>query len=332
MSQKISTRQSRQNAVLPMIGNSANEQLDSLLTKVDGQLSKLFEDRNILLAGGGLISNNSASTSISFTVALSLHVNSLVAGGSPSIIDLTSTSRAFSADGRMLYAVINRTAGTASVTADSATLPAQTSANQEVVLIAKRIGTSIYFRNGAVIPAGQSSVFGRAGSVLDSEFQVQDSADQTIKMILDAAGSTGTSTTLASSQTANRVLTLPDSTDTLVGKATTDNLTNKTLQFLRQAVATDSSTTGANTTLGAFTTGIVRLTNASLTSLSGLPAGLSGQRITIENVTGNPVSINNDEATATAANRIYTGTGGNVTMNNNATLILRMTQQLSVGC
>lgn len=41
-------------------------------------------------------------------------------------------------------------------------------------------------------------------------------------------GSANTKTDIVSSQTANRTLTLPDATDTLMGKATTDVMTNKT--------------------------------------------------------------------------------------------------------
>jgi hypothetical protein len=42
-------------------------------------------------------------------------------------------------------------------------------------------------------------------------------------------GTAGTKTTVVSSQTTNKTLTLPDATDTLVGKATTDTLTNKSI-------------------------------------------------------------------------------------------------------
>ena len=63
----------------------------------------------------------------------------------------------------------------------------------------------------------------------DDAFTIDDAADATLQLDFDAAGTTGTKTTITGSQTANRVVTIPDATDTLVGKATTDTLTNKTI-------------------------------------------------------------------------------------------------------
>lgn len=66
-------------------------------------------------------------------------------------------------------------------------------------------------------------------SLVDASSRVVDSSDPTIAIELDAGGTTGTKTTLAAAQTADRVLSLPNATDTLVARATTDTLTNKSI-------------------------------------------------------------------------------------------------------
>ena len=63
----------------------------------------------------------------------------------------------------------------------------------------------------------------------DTTFSVYDNADNTKQILFNAAGTTGTTTTRTSSQTSSRVITLPDAADTLVGKATSDAFTNKTV-------------------------------------------------------------------------------------------------------
>jgi hypothetical protein len=57
-----------------------------------------------------------------------------------------------------------------------------------------------------------------------------DGTDNTKKIAFQSSGAiTGTTTTIAGVQTVNRVLTLPDFTDTLAGVTATQTLTNKTL-------------------------------------------------------------------------------------------------------
>lgn len=84
----------------------------------------------------------------------------------------------------------------------------------------------------------------------------------------------------------------------------------------------DNTTTGSAAVLNAVS-GHVRLTNASLVSLGTIPAPASGGiQFTLYNDTGNAVTILNDTG-ATSANRIYTGTGGDLSLANGKTLLLK---------
>ena len=152
---------------LPFIGNAVRQDLQSTLGQVDPELSKLFEDRNVLLTQGGEISYSADGTTLSFTEDLFLEINSQVAGGTPTLIDLGPGPYSFPASGTMLYAVIDRIGGTAVVTQSATTLPAVVYANQEVFLIAKRddSGDGIkrcYFRDGYVMDAGTTARLGEA--------------------------------------------------------------------------------------------------------------------------------------------------------------------------
>jgi hypothetical protein len=77
--------------------------------------------------------------------------------------------------------------------------------------------------SGAItIPATIDTLVGRATAdtlsnkfLVDNSVGLVDSSDNTIGIRFDAAGSTGTLTTLLGSQTANRILTLPDASGTL---------------------------------------------------------------------------------------------------------------------
>ena len=77
----------------------------------------------------------------------------------------------------------------------------------------------------------------------DISTEIVDSVDPTKKVVIDVAGTTGTKTTIVSSQTTDKTITIPDATDTLVAKATTDTLTNKTIGDDLEIQGTTSSTT-----------------------------------------------------------------------------------------
>lgn len=88
------------------------------------------------------------------------------------------------------------------------------------------IGTSIKrFVNGYI-----SNLFTQSITGIGQDLVLQNYSDPTKKLSINQGGSTtGTNITLATSNTVNRTLTLPDATDILIGRNTTDTLTNKTL-------------------------------------------------------------------------------------------------------
>lgn len=114
---------------------------------------------------------------------------------------------------------------------------------------------------------------------------------------------------------------LSDITDITVG---TNNLTLAATKHLEMVAVTDATTTGSNASLTAFVGSSIRLTNGSLVSIANIPAGAEGQELAIFNRTGVDVTVVDESgAVGTAANRIYTGTSGNITFPKNGAFFLR---------
>lgn len=81
---------------------------------------------------------------------------------------------------------------------------------------------------GRVTPdQGASRVFNKDFD--DATFFIVDTTDTTKKIGFNAGGTTGTSTTLTFAQTANRIITAPDATGTIVLNDNTATLSNKTI-------------------------------------------------------------------------------------------------------
>lgn len=125
-------------------------------------------------------------------------------------------------------------------------------------------------------------------------------------------------------QTGAVSLDLDDLTDVVItAPANRDIIKHNGTEFVNTQLynSANDNATGANATLSAVTTTVVRLTNASLVSVDMIPAGYSAQPVVIENKTTVSILINN-ETGGTAANRILTGTGSNLTVEINASIIL----------
>lgn len=137
-------------------------------------------------------------------------------------------------------------------------------------LAVSSVDGKIYYHDGTIISPLLTA--GAPGPITnktldDSTVYFIDTADNTKGLHFDVAGTTATKTTVATSQTVDRVLTLPDATDTLVARATTDTLTNKTIDGASNTITNVSLTTGvtgilpiANGGTGSATQNFVDLT------------------------------------------------------------------------
>ena len=208
-------RQSVYRAVLNMAGTAANATVDSILSAMDGNDARLFENNNVLLTDGGLITWT--GTQVLFTENLNLVINSHVSGASPTIISLGSSTQTL-ANGSMLIATVNRSGGSA-VMSVVTTMPAVSNANEDVWLIAKRIdagdGTQrIYFRNGMALNAGQTARLGASGSGSGSGSGIGDDLDSLLyrASFNDPFAESGTSSASSIDVTAGHTNAVYDST------------------------------------------------------------------------------------------------------------------------
>ena len=143
---------------------------------------------------------------------------------------------------------------------------------------------------------------------------IHSAIDTTKRVTFHPNGTTNTITTIQTSATANHTVTLPDATDTLVGKATTDTLTNKTL----------TSPTLTDPVLGTPASG--NLTNCTFPTLnqntSGTAAGLSTTLAVASGGTGTTALTAGNVvigAGTSAVTFVAPGTSGNVLSSNGST-------------
>lgn len=108
-------------------------------------------------------------------------------------------------------------------------------------------------------------------------------------------------------------------TQTMSGAKTFTNKINANNE-LNLAETIDSTSTGASAVIPTVTPSI-RLTNASLTSVANIDDVTNGKFVVLSNHTGATITILNDSG-GTAIKRILTGTGSNLTLEDNKSIIL----------
>lgn len=97
-----------------------------------------------------------------------------------------------------------------------------------------------------IVASGETNIGILLAGKGTGKIRIGDGADNTKLMTFELVGATTAKTmTLTSSHTNDRTITLPDATDTLVGKATTDTLTNKRITPRVQSVS-DAATITPN--------------------------------------------------------------------------------------
>lgn len=164
------------------------------------------------------------------------------------------------------------------------------------------VPTAIDFDEANSHVNSSSGVHGLTGSVVgttdtqtltnkalsDSTTTIVDVTDATKAIKFDIAGTTAITGTIATAFTTAKTVTIPDATDTLVGKATTDTLTNKTLTtpVITQGQSTPSFTTNAYTLVAGDAGQVLLASNSSTAGTINIPTNASvpfavGTQITI---------------------------------------------------
>lgn len=215
-----------------------------------------------------------------------------IAGGALTVQSASNQNLSLQAQGTGTVSLESLTIDANTVTGGAATLTVQSASNQQLTVQSQGSGNlSLQAAGTGVVQLESLTIDGNTVTGGASALTVQSASNQ--NLVLQAQGSGQTQ--LASLTAVTSILALN--------------------------AQTDAATTGSNATVATPSKSYIQLTNGSLASIDGIPAGVDGQVVVLSNRTGNTVVVNN-ETGATAGNRILTGTGGAIALDNNASLTL----------
>jgi hypothetical protein len=262
-----------------------SDSLNTAIGKLDAAIASetLFanQDRNVKLVRGGNWSWGVVANQLAWDADAFIQVPGLLETRNK--VPTASSPVTLTTDGQVAYVEINRSGSTpASLAISVAAIGALTLTNNTVI-IARRIGTELLLGNGTVLLyAGQSMV-------LDSF----PSASSTLSGIVNAIAQTfgGVKTFVAG----------------LVASAY--------LALTRTDVASAATITALSSS-----TSYVKLTGSTVTQLQGIVAGVNGQTLTLNNASGQILTVKNQNAGASAANRILLPNGADMTVSPNASI------------
>ena len=188
----------------------------------------------------------------------------------------------------------------------------------------RTVGTSLPLYGGGDLSSNRTLAIYQATGSSDgylasadwTTFNAKVATTRTINTTLPLAGGGDLSS--------DRTLTIADASTTASGVVNTSTQGFAGLKNFQQLGLgqTTVSSTGNIDALDTSVRASFRLTGASPT-LRGIANGADGKLVIVVNVTGVTVTVKNDDSTPTAANRILTGTGSDLSLADTASILIQ---------
>ena len=277
----------------------------------------LAVDGDIQVKGGDLTTNQTTFNLLNST-ATTLNI-----GGAATSLNLGAATGTTTVGNNLTVT------GDLTVNGNTTTLSTSTlEVEDKNILIAKGAANDAAANDaGILVESGdgnKSILWKDATDAFTSSEHIETAAGKTLAL----SGSSSGKTTINVAATASGTLTLPSATDTLVGKATTDTLTNKTISFTNNTITATSAQlataisdeTGSGSLVFATSPTLVTPTIGVATATSvnkvAITAPATGSTLTIAD--GKTLTANNTlTLTGTDSSSIAFGAGGTVTYTSN---------------